>query len=213
MKAAALALVLLVAGCGQSERKAEPQTAPALRFEQARGTDANPRAAAVRHGRRLARVLGCEGCHGADLTGRPWDEEPELAISFTSNLTRAMPGYSDAQLEQAIRIGVRPDGSALWGMPSEIFTHLDASDLTALIAYLRTVSPTGAVHPRPVFGPRGRAEIARGEYRPAPQLARAQRDLWPARLDGGHDPARYMTRATCGECHRVDLGDRGGPPI
>src|SRR5207237_10845737 len=112
------------------------------------------------HGERLAQVLGCRGCHGQDLQGQPWEEEADLAISFSSNLTRALPAYSDALLERAIRQGVRLDGSPLWGMPSEIFTELDPADLTAVIVYLRTVRPAGVIHPRIVFGPRGRREVA-----------------------------------------------------
>src|SRR5688500_7273738 len=75
-------------------------------------------------GERLGKVLGCTGCHGKDLTGYPWSEDPEMAILFTSNLTRAVPRYSDAELARTIRFGARPDGSPLWLMPSHIFTDL-----------------------------------------------------------------------------------------
>lgn len=187
-RAALLLAALLPAACGSPPR-----------FEQVRGE------AAVEHGRRLARVLGCAGCHGADLRGQPWEEEADLAISFSSNLTRALPAYSDAQIERAVREGVRADGSPLWGMPSQIFTHLDPTDMTALIAYLRTLRPSGAVHPRIRFGPRGRREVASGQYRPAPELVRERREQSPTRLDGRHELARYITRATCGECHGVEL--------
>jgi len=207
---AGLALALLLTSCGQAERKAAPEPVTAIRFEATPGPEADPRAASLRHGRRLAKVLGCEGCHGADLTGRPWDEEPDFAISFASNLTRSVPAYSDVALDRAIRFGRRPDGSELWGMPSEIFTRLDIADMAALIAFLRTLRPAGIEHPRIAFGPRGRREVARGEFRAAPRLAREGRDVWPARLDGRHDWARYMIRATCAECHRLELG--GDPP-
>jgi cytochrome c553 len=166
----------------------------------------------IAQGERLARVLGCKGCHGQDLRGQPWQEDADLAISFSSNLTRALPGYSDAQLERAIREGVRADGTPLWDMPSEIFTFLDPDDLAALTAYLRTVPPGGVVHPRIVFGPRGRREVASGEMRPEPQVVRDQRALSPPRLDGRHELARYMTRATCGECHGVELKGATWPP-
>jgi cytochrome c553 len=180
--------------------------AAAIRFEAAAAHTP------AEHGRRLARVLGCEGCHGADLQGRHWDEDADFAISFASNLTRALPAYSDAQIERALREGVRPDGSALWGMPSEIFTHLDAADMEALIAHLRTLRPAGAVHPRPVFGAGARREIAAGSFKPAPQLAREGREVRPAALDGRHELARYMTRATCGECHGLALTGHGVAP-
>jgi mono/diheme cytochrome c family protein len=202
---AALAAVLSLSACSRDPRPPRPQ-AEAIRFETVAGQTP------VQHGRRLARVLGCAGCHGAGLQGRPWDEEANFAISFSSNLTRALPLYSVAQFERAVREGVRPDGSPLWGMPSEIFTHLDAADMTALLAYLRTVRPAGNVHPRIVFGPGGRREIAAGSYKPAPQLAREGRGTRPAALDGRHEWARYMTRATCGECHGLTLTGHGVAP-
>ena len=205
MKRPALLLALLVAACGRAP--STPQAAPpALRFAALAGQSQ------VQQGERLASVLGCKGCHGPNLQGQPWNEEADLAISFSSNLTRALPAYSDAQLIRAIQGGVRADGTPLWDMPSEIFTELAPADLAALIAYLRTAPPAGSVHPRIVFGPRGRREVAAGSYKPAPAYVAAERGQGPARLDGGHDLARYMVRATCGECHGLKLEGGTWPP-
>jgi cytochrome c553 len=203
----AIGLILLLAACGRTPEApapAAPTAAP--RFAQAAGQTQ------VQHGERLASVLGCRGCHGQNLQGQPWSEEADLAISFSSNLTRALPAYSDAALERAIRGGVRADGTPLWDMPSEIFAELDPADLAALIAWLRTLQPAGTVHPRIVFGPRGRREVAAGTYRPAPVEVQAARGRGPPRFDATHDPARYMIRATCGECHGVTLTGSTWPP-
>jgi cytochrome c553 len=195
----ALALLLLAAACGrEAAQQPKAEAARALAFER---VSADP----LEHGARMARVLGCRGCHKDDLTGGPWSEDPEVAILFTSNLTRALPHYSDAQLVRAIREGVRNDGSPLWEMPSEIFTELADEDLTPLIRWLRTVPPAGEAHPRMVVGPAGRREIASGELRPAPEVVRTSRGQGPPPVAGGHDWARYMIRATCAECHRLDL--------
>ena len=208
---AVLAALALAGGCDR--REAERAGAPPLQFE-APPAGASP----VARGERLGRVLGCRGCHGDDLTGQPWIDDPRLAILFTSNLTRAMPAYSDAELARAIRLGNRPDGSVLWEMPSDIFTHLSAPDMAALIAWLRTVPPSGAVRPRIAIGPEGRRLIARGEIRPASATARARVSTGPARLDGRHEWARYMIRATCSECHGLELtgnpatSEYPGPP-
>ena len=161
-------------------------------------------------------MLGCRGCHQRDLTGGAWIEDPAVAILFTSNLTRVLPAYDDAQLARAIRGGARPDGSPLWEMPSHIFSHLSEPDMTALIAYLRTFEPAGPVRPRIVFGPEGRREVAAGRVRPEPEVVRANLRTGPPRLDGRHDWARYMIRATCSECHGLELtgyrGDDGFSP-
>lgn len=205
-------LSLALAACSAASQDPPPAPPPALRFETV-AAPGGPAASQRATGERLSRILGCKGCHGADLRGRPWQEDPELAVSFSSNLTRALPAYSDAQLERAITGGVRADGTPLWEMPSEIFTRLDPADLAALISYLRTLTPGGIDHPRILFGPRGRREIASGALRPAPDLVRMRRDLAPPRLDGRHELARYVTRATCGECHGMELrGEHWDPP-
>ena len=203
MRRLAIAVALLFTACGRTSQTAEP-TPPVPRFERA--TDQTQ----LQHGERLALVLGCRGCHARNLQGQPWEEEADLAIAYSSNLTRALPAYSDAMLERAIRQGVRLDGTPLWGMPSEIFTELDPADLAALIAYLRTWPPAGEVHPRIVFGPRGRREVAAGNYKPTSELVRETRGQGPVRFDAAHDQARYMIRATCAECHGLTISGRPG---
>ena len=200
--------VAALQACGGTERKAAE--ASPLQFEAPADPKMSPAAATLRHGERLAAVLGCSGCHGKDLTGHAWSEDPREAILFTSNLTRAVPDYDDKALERAIREGVRNDGSPLWVMPSDIFTHLSAADMAALIAHLRRIAPKGEPHPRIRIGPEGRRMIAAGEIKPADAMAREHRDVAPPRLDGRHDWARYMVRATCSECHGLEL--KGDPP-
>lgn len=195
--------VAALAACGGGS---EPAAPPPLQFETLAG------AAPAARGERLGRVLGCTGCHGDDLTGRPWIENPREAILFTSNLTRASADFSDAELAHTIRFGARPDGSPLWEMPSHIFTHLSDPDMAALIAWLRSVPPAGAAHPRIRIGPEGRRWIAGGEMKPIPQQVREARAVESPRLDGRHDWARYMIRATCSECHGLDLTGRRGDP-
>ena len=211
---AGAALVALAGACGEPEAARTPKAeAPAIQFERAA---AHP----VRHGERLATVLGCRGCHGDEITGDVWSENPEQALIWTSNLRRAVPQYDDAALERAIRTGVRHDGSPLWDMPSEIFTDLSAPDMAALIAYLRARPAAGEVHPRPAFGPEGRRRIASGEFKSSPEHVRLGRGKGPPAVGAGHDRARYMIRATCSECHGLDLrgrqeseGPRGPPDL
>lgn len=212
-RALASAMAVLLAACGREEAEQPKAEPPPVAFERASGN-------ALEHGERMARVLGCRGCHGDDLTGHAWIEDPQVAILYTSNLTRSVPEYSDAELARTIREGARPDGSPLWAMPSEIFTELHDADMVPLIAWLRTVRPAGTAHPRIAIGPQGRREIASGEIVPAPEEVRRGRGVGPSPLDGRHEFARYMIRATCSECHGLDLtgsreegrDGRRGPP-
>lgn len=198
-----LTLIAALAGCG--DRPAEKvQVAPApLGFARAA---ADP----LEHGERLSRVLGCSGCHGEDLTGENWSE-PGFGSLWTANLTRAVPRYSDAQLALAITSGRRPDGSEMWEMPSHLFTKLTHDDMSALIAWLRSRPPSGDVHPGPMFEEGARREIAAGLFRSSPAVVRAEGESWPPDAVGtDHRRARYIVRATCAECHGMDL--RGGRP-
>lgn len=163
----------------------------------------------VEKGKRIATLLGCHGCHDKNLQGRLFIDEPHFAVLYSSNLTRALPHYSDEQLEYAIREGVRADGSPLWEMPSEAFTPLSAPDMRALIAYLRSVPGQGAEHPRVVFGPEGKQEIKTGLTKPAPEEVRRERHISPVAAGQNHEWGRYLVHVVCGECHGPDL--RGNP--
>jgi hypothetical protein len=125
---------------------------------------------------------------------------------------RPARGYSDAELAATIRYGARPDGSPLWEMPSHIFTRLGEPDMAELVAWLRSVPPAGEAHPRIRIGPDGRRMIAAGELKPVPRQVREARGVESAPLDGRHDWARYMIRATSSECHGLDLTGQQADP-
>ena len=141
---ALLGAILVLGGC-DGRRSEEPPSEPvaAIQFERA---SADP----VRHGERLSLVLGCSGCHGADLKGEDWSE-PGFGRLWTANLTRAAERYTEDQLEAVVRSGSKPDRTELWGMPSHLFTQLSDDDLAAVIAFLRSKPPAGDVHPPPLF--------------------------------------------------------------
>lgn len=194
------AVALVFAAC--SNPPGPPPPTPSIQFDRAS-------ADLIEHGRRVSTVLGCNGCHGANLQGEDWGD-PEFGVLWTSNLTQALPAYSDAQLEATIRGGRRPDGSELWAMPSHIFTQLGAEDMAAIIAFLRSNPPAGPVHPRPSFKAAALAEIEAGTLKSSPtEVAEADAAQPP---DLGQDVAfgRYLVRVTCAECHNLDL--RGGTP-
>ena len=158
------------------------------------------------HGERLSWVLGCRGCHGADLQGKIWDSDPKgYGVMWASNLTRAIPAMTDEQLTILLQVGKHPTRADMWVMPSELFQHLSRPDMLALIAYLRTVRPAGKLTPPPVLGPRAKMEIASGEVKPAARLVAELRGVLPA--DAGEQKAfgRYIATLTCAECHGAQL--------
>ncbi|MBI5714592.1 MAG: c-type cytochrome [Chloroflexi bacterium] len=102
-------------------------------------------AASVKWGEHVAVVRGCVDCHGANLGGKIFIEDPAVGRLISVNLTSGKGGigktFSDTDLVRAIRHGVDPSGRSVWFMPAQEFYYLSDTDLGALIAYLRSVPP------------------------------------------------------------------------
>jgi cytochrome c553 len=169
--------------------------------------------AEIVEGRRVAQLAGCLHCHGEHLTGTVVDDIPHLVRLVAPNISILLPKNSDAQIATVLRTGVKPDGSSVVLMPSEMFRHLDDQDLARLIAYLRTVpaSPQG-VQEKTEVRLLARLLLAKGDVRLAAQAIPA---LPPA--VGGFDAAdpvshgRYLVMNFCSECHGQNL--EGSVPI
>ena len=198
--------------CNRAEPRpprAEPR--PAMAFD---GADYASDDAKRAHGERLTFVLGCRGCHGKELKGQLWDDDPsEYGVMWASNLTRAVPAMSDAQLAALLTRGVHPKRADLWVMPSDLFQHLSRPDLEALLAYLRSVRPQGELSPDPRPGPVALRQIKSGEIRNAAAMVRERKSVAPVDLGAAHGLGRYITRVTCAECHGPELkGTPGDTP-
>ena len=113
------------------------------------GANAATPAAKIAHGKRLADVLDCTGCHGANLQGENMAGKPEDGAMYSPNLTLIVPAYNDAQLDRLIRHGIPKDGRRFWFMQVESYQFLSDADFAALVAYLRTLKPAGM--PLPPF--------------------------------------------------------------
>ncbi len=200
-----LLAVASISACDSKQSAPAPVVKAALTFDGAFTKDP---AAMVKHGERIASVLGCHGCHTPTLQGQRFYE------LYASNLTREMPHYSDAQFERLMRHGEHPSGRELWGMPSEIFQHLGDADFAALTAYLRTLKPAGRPTGKPLpFEADAKQLIAEGKMMPAAQSVVRDRDLEPADPGAQHALGRYVTMVTCAECHGPELkGNPGDTP-
>lgn len=179
--------------------------------------------AAIAEGRRLGRLYGCQSCHGEDLRGRVYNRAPALVRNYAPNLTRIAARYTDSQLAQAIRQGVRPtDGRALWGMPSATFATLSDTELANVLAFVRSVPAGGGAGGSDRPGLRARVSILRGRSgdrmgeRSAPELVAAARVQPPADMGPDYAQGRHIAATVCSQCHGSDLrGDprEGGPDL
>ena len=163
--------------------------------------------ATIAHGKHVARIRGCFGCHGQALQGAVFTEQwPWVDRAVAPNLAMYARQHSPAVLEAAIRHGIGHDGRALWSMPSYNWTNLSDSDLVALIAYLESVEPRPSELPSPKLGWSARWKIATGAEKHmadwskmVPEL-RFQDHPVPKMRQG-----EYLAMTMCNECHGLDL--------
>lgn len=199
-----VALLLAAVGAlyGVSEAMIRwPVEAPPVRFT------ASHDPGAIARGRRLAVVNGCHDCHGALLEGRLFHDQMPIIRAYAPNLSRALPGQSDADIDRAIRHGVAVNGRKLWMMPSSAFARLTDRESADLVAYLRTFRPTGRTQPRFQVGPVGRLGVLLGQFKSEPDLLKAEAGVTLDDAGPQHARGRDIARA-CIECHGPSLTGR-----
>ena len=120
-------------------------------------------AEAVARGAHLTVVSTCTDCHGKNLTGTPL---PVPGSTFYApNLTMMTRSLSDADIDLAIRQGLRPDGKSVLFMPSHGYASFTDDEVASIIAYLRSLSPQGAASPAPHLGLGVRVALVAGMFR------------------------------------------------
>ena len=167
--------------------------------------------AAVAEGRRLVAIRGCAGCHGPQLEGTVFFDDPLLGRIPAPNLTQVIVGYSDAELERLLRHGVRKNGEGVVIMPSSMLAPLSDADLGVMIAYLRTVPRVDHELPSRVIGPMGRLGLVLGKFHVEPAVIdHATPHVAAAPTGDRLAYGRYLALTSCTECHGSDL--KGAPP-
>ena len=166
---------------------------------------------------RQAQILGCVTCHGDGLRGKVMFDTPGVARVFAPNLTQVAARASDQQLAAAIRQGIGHDGSALFVMPSPMYSRLSDSEVAALIGWIRAQPRVRGGTDGTTVGPMGRVGIALGKFRSAPDLLEEFRTKEPIDLGPGHARGRRLAATVCSECHGAALfgnvvGDAGKAP-
>ena len=172
---------------------------------------------AVAEGGRLARILGCDDCHGKQFEGRLFFSERHVADLVAPNLSQLMPTYSDEELARAIRHGVRRDGTGLFAMPSASFYHLTDADLSQLMAFLRRQPARDGYTGKTWIGPIGHVGIATGRFQPvaATMDHRATRIAQASPVEGAAR-GKYLASVACSECHGLSFEgglDGKAPPL
>lgn len=174
--------------------------------------------AAVAEGRRLARLRGCfGGCHGEGTEGGAFFDPPGvrgllMGRLVAPDLARIADEWTVAELEGAIRHGIRPGGGSTLAMPSTMFHGLSDEDLGKILAFLRSREPAGGPGTETRVGPLARLIILRGGFPPQAERIEHRRphpDTTPT-----EDPLRhgaYLAHTLCTECHGTHLEGGSGP--
>lgn len=110
-------------------------------------------AGAQARGMHLLALAKCGECHGDDYGGRTMIDHPMLGTLSGPNLTPGGRSRADAELVQAIRYGLRPDGRPLVGMPTAEHVHFSDGELADIIAALRALPPIERETPPLTLGP------------------------------------------------------------
>jgi len=120
-------------------------------------TDTN----AIARGKHLVTIWACTRCHGEDLSGMVFTNDPLsgmvplLGTIVAPNLTSGKGGvatsYTDTDWVRAIRHGVMPEGSGEVLMFN--YSTMSDQDLGDLIAYLKQIPPVDTNYPEMNDGP------------------------------------------------------------
>jgi cytochrome c553 len=180
--------------------------------------------AVIARGKHLAEAVTlCLACHGDNLEGSVIDDEPSIAIISAPNLTSGRGGvaatYSDADWVRAIRHGVDPEGRGLIIMHSDVYHNLTKEDLSATIAFLKSVPPVDNEIPYTRALPLGKIMVALGMFDvegmpliPAEVIEHNAPFLEKSQEEESAAYGQYLVSITvCRMCHGPDL--KGKPPL
>lgn len=171
-----------------------------------------PTAAQLADGPRQLTILRCADCHGRDLHGGLFFDEPNVAKIYAPNLTEVAARATDEQLARAIRQGIGTDGRSLVIMPSATFSRLDDAEVAALIAAIRAHPKGGQAQPSRQVGILGRFGLVTGKFHTTPEQLPAYAAKMPLDLGSQYAPGRHMAASNCAECHGPDLGGGEAEP-
>jgi len=161
---------------------------------------------ALAQGAHLVVVATCTDCHGKDLTGTLLPV-PGSTV-YAPNLTVITNSLSDADIDRAIRQGLRPDGKSELLMPSHGYASFSDDEVASIIGYLRSLKPQGTASPSLRFGVEVRAAIVSGIVRP--EAADSENATPPLDLGARYGKGRHLAQVVCGQCHGTNLS--GTPP-
>jgi len=168
----------------------------------------------IAKGKHVFTIRGCVECHGENLGGKIFIEDPMVGRFVATNLTAGLGGigsrYTDEDLIRSIRKGVKPNGKTVLFMPSHEYTFINKNDMAALIAYIRSADPIDNILPQnKISAPMRAIYLIGGEVHLFPaELIDQSLPIPLTEPQSVIEKGEYLA-ATCTGCHGRFLA--GGP--
>jgi cytochrome c553 len=170
--------------------------------------------AGLLRGHHLAAIKGCTECHGDNLAGKVFLEDPMIGRIPATNLTKGrggLPaGYGTTDWLRALKHGLRPDGTPLVLMPSHEFAHLSEQDMGALIQFCQSLPAVDNELPPVELKPLARVLTHLDQFPllPAEKIDHSLPLPQMVALQVGTDYGKYLA-VSCIGCHHESM--KGGP--
>lgn len=180
------------------------------------GLNVTSDSAQLAYGARLIKAKGCVDCHGEDLGGKIFIDDPKLGFIVARNITKGKGGlsqdYSVADWELALKHGIRRDGKPLLIMPSHEYAMLTKEDMSAIVAYAITVPHVERELPMSEIGPLGNVltELGKLPLLPAEMIDHSRKLEDEIKAEASVEYGKYLSNSCIG-CHRTNF--KGGEPI
>lgn len=173
----------------------------------------------VQEGERIAKMKGCFDCHGKDLGGSVFIQDPPIGTFAGPNLTKGSGGvaanYTDEDWVRSIRYGRNPQKRYLKFMPSQEFSFLTDEDLAKLIVYLKSLPAVNRDSVPVAPGPMAKLLYSFGKM---PLLFSGENINTnmsvPASLQANESAeyGKYLS-ASCVGCHHANFGGGAIPGV
>jgi cytochrome c553 len=166
--------------------------------------------ASIQRGQHVVGAIAlCTECHAPNLAGSVVLDAASARV-VAPNLTRGGIGatFRDADYARAIRDGLDPGGRQLWMMPSDDYHVITDTDLSDVIAYLKSLPPITTALPTNEIRPFGRVLVAVGQLELVPAASIDRSAPRPTAVSPAITPeygAYLVNLAGCARCHGPGL--------
>ncbi|PSR56221.1 hypothetical protein AHMF7605_23305 [Adhaeribacter arboris] len=173
-------------------------------------------AEALTQGEHLVQIKGCRECHGEDLGGKIFIDDPQLGRLVGANLTQGRGGimreYTKADLTRALKHGVRKDGKSALLMPSDEYNSLSVEDMGALMSYIKSLRPVDRELPENEIRPLLRVLTFLNKFPllPAERIDHTKQSVQTVKSEISANYGQYVATGCVG-CHRPNY--KGGEPL